>query len=149
MKNCNKLLSLILAAVLLLAACACGQVPANNGNAGVPGNENAAAPGNEAAPDSGDDPVKPAEKPIEYTEVLDPGYLAGDILEEKKPEEKAPVLHFAPLYEDLDKPVVTPFDQPEKKYAPASEISIQATEPEAPAEHAQPGRKSPLPRSSA
>ena len=80
------------------------------------------------------EPVKPAEKPIEYTEVLDPGYLAGDILEEKKPEEKAPVLHFAPLYEDLDKPVVTPFDQPEKKYAPASEISIQATEPEAPAE---------------
>ena len=62
MKNCNKLLSLILAAVLLLAACACGQVPANNGNAGVPGNDNAAAPGNEAAPDSGDDPVRPAEK---------------------------------------------------------------------------------------
>ena len=92
--------------------------------------------------------AKPEERPIEYTEVLDPGYLAGDILEEKKPEDAAPVLHFAPLYEDLDEPVVTPFDIPEEKQEPepepeaapaeevpaVSEISIAAPESEPEAE---------------
>ena len=37
--------------------------------------------------------------------------------------------HFAPLYEDVDAPVVSPFDIPEEeeKAAPASEIHIEET----------------------
>ena len=47
-----------------------------------------------------------ADKAIEYTEVLhfDSDLTAFD---------EAPQLHFAPLYEDVDEPVVTPFDIPE------------------------------------
>ena len=49
-----------------------------------------------------------ADKAIEYTEVLhiDPDLTAFD---------EAPQLHFAPLYEDVDEPVVTPFDIPEEE----------------------------------
>ena len=51
-----------------------------------------------------------ADKAIEYTEVLhiDPDLTAFD---------EAPQLHFAPLYEDVDEPVVTPFDAPEEDKA--------------------------------
>ena len=49
-----------------------------------------------------------ADKAIEYTEVLhiDPDLTAFD---------EAPQLHYAPLYEDVDEPVVTPFDIPEER----------------------------------
>ena len=51
-----------------------------------------------------------ADKAIEYTEVLhlDPDLTAFD---------EAPQLHYAPLYEDVDEPVVTPFDIPEEEKA--------------------------------
>ena len=51
-----------------------------------------------------------ADKAIEYTEVLhiDPDLTAFD---------EAPQLHFAPLYEDVDEPVVIPFDAPEEDKA--------------------------------
>ena len=47
-----------------------------------------------------------ADKAIEYTEVLhfDPDLTAFD---------EAPQLHMAPLYDDVDEPVKTPFDEPE------------------------------------
>ncbi|MBR3126262.1 MAG: zinc ribbon domain-containing protein [Mogibacterium sp.] len=51
-----------------------------------------------------------ADKAIEYTEVLhiDPDLTAFD---------EAPKLHYAPLYEDVDEPVTTPFDIPEEEKA--------------------------------
>ena len=60
-----------------------------------------------------------ADKAIEYTEVLhlDPDLTAFD---------EAPQLHYAPLYEDVDEPVVTPFDIPEEeKEEPAFEDELQ------------------------
>ena len=60
-----------------------------------------------------------ADKAIEYTEVLhfDADLTAFD---------EAPQLHFAPLYEDVDEPVVTPFDIPEdEKEEPAFEDEPQ------------------------
>ena len=76
-------------------------------------------------------------RPIQYTEVLDPGYLNGETAP-AEPEEVAPVLHYAPLYEDIDEPVVTPFDIPEEEaeQVPSAEVQIEAAEavPEAFAE---------------
>ena len=60
------------------------------------------------------EPVKEA-RPIEYTEVLDPGYLNEGASAEKK--EEKPELRIAPLYEDVDEPVVTPFDLPAEEPA--------------------------------
>ena len=65
-----------------------------------------------------------AEKAIEYTEVLhfDPDLTAFD---------EAPQLHYAPLYEDVDEPVKTPFDLPEEeKYEPEFTEEAEAEEPE-------------------
>ena len=69
-----------------------------------------------------------AEKPIEYTEVLDPGYLAGETVPAKEPEQ-APVLHFAPLYDDVDEPVVTPFDIPEEEKEPEAPAAVETPAP--------------------
>ena len=87
---------------------------------------------------------KPAERPIEYTEVLDPGYLAGEAAPAKEPEQ-APVLHFAPLYDDVDEPVVTPFDIPEEEKEPEAPAAVETPAPfvseigiEAPAEEPAP-----------
>ena len=51
-----------------------------------------------------------ADKAIEYTEVLhiDPDLTAFD---------EPPQLHYAPLYEDVDEPVKTPFDLPDEEEA--------------------------------
>ena len=70
-------------------------------------------------------------RPIQYTEVLDPGYLSGETAP-AEPEKAAPVLHFAPLYEDIDEPVVTPFDIPEEEAepVPSAEVQIEVTETE-------------------
>ena len=69
-------------------------------------------------------------RPIQYTEVLDPGYLSGETAS-AEPEEVAPVLHFAPLYEDIDEPVVTPFDIPEEEEEPVPSAEVQIEVPEA------------------
>ena len=64
------------------------------------------------------------DKAIEYTEVLhfDPDLTAFD---------EPPQLHFAPLYEDVDEPVSTPFDIPEEEKAePAFEGEPQFEEPQ-------------------
>ena len=55
-----------------------------------------------------------ADKAVEYTEVLhvDPDLSAF---------EEPPTLHYAPLYEDVDEPVRTPFDRPDKEVRPAYE----------------------------
>ena len=71
---------------------------------------------------------KSAERPIEYTEVLDPGYLAGETAPAKEPEQ-APVLHFAPLYDDIDEPVVTPFDIPEEEKEPEVPVAEETPAP--------------------
>ncbi len=78
-----------------------------------------------------EEPAK-EERPIEYTEVLDPGYLNEGASAEKK--EEKPELRIAPLYEDVDEPVVTPFDLPAEEPAAEPEVSAEAAEPEAPAE---------------
>jgi hypothetical protein len=71
-----------------------------------------------------------ADKAIEYTEVLhfDPDLTAFD---------EPPQLHMAPLYDDVDAPVTTPFDGPEyKRPEPVFEEEPRFEEPpkaEAPA----------------
>ena len=83
-------------------------------------------------------PVK-EKKPFEYTEILDPGFLEPEAPAAEEKEEEVPQLHFAPLYEDVDAPVVTPFDIPEEeeKAAPADEVQIEETvQAEEPAEEA-------------
>ena len=76
-------------------------------------------------------PAAEEKKPFEYTEVLDPGFLEPEVPAAEEKEEEIPQLHFAPLYEDVDAPVVSPFDIPEEeeKAAPASEIHIEETAP--------------------
>ena len=61
-----------------------------------------------------------AEKAIRYTEVLnfDPDLTA---FEEAPEVEEAPKLRMAPLYEDVDEPVKTPFDIPEEEKEPVFE----------------------------
>ena len=64
-----------------------------------------------------------ADRAIEYTEVLhlDPDLTAF---------EEAPQLHYAPLYEDVDEPVKTPFDIPEEEKAePVFEEEAEFDEP--------------------
>ncbi len=78
-----------------------------------------------------------AQNSIEYTEVLDPGFL-GETTEEKKEVEESefkepemPVLHFAPLFDDVDEPVKTPFDFEESTEPEFEEPEFEeATEPE-------------------
>ena len=80
-----------------------------------------------------EEPAK-EERPIEYTEVLDPGYLNEGASAETK--EEKPELHIAPLYEDVDEPVVTPFDLPAEESAAEPEAPAEepeAAEPEVPA----------------
>ena len=59
-----------------------------------------------------------ADKAIEYTEVLS---FDSDLTAFEEP----PQLHYAPLYEDVDEPVVTPFDLPETEET-ESEFSDEA-----------------------
>ena len=61
-----------------------------------------------AADSASDEP-----RPIEYTEILDPSFL-NEVGVDKEVQ-KAPALHIAPLYDDFDEPVVTPFDAPEEE----------------------------------
>ena len=49
-----------------------------------------------------------AEKAIEYTEVI---HFDSDLTAFDEP----PQLHYAPLYEDVDEPITTPFDIPEEE----------------------------------
>ena len=90
-------------------------------------------PAAEPAPEA---PAAPEKRPFEYTEVLDPGFLEPEAPAAEEKEEKIPQLHFAPLYEDIDAPVVTPFDVPEEEEEtiPAEEVQITETvQEEAPA----------------
>ena len=97
--------------------------------------EEASAPA-EPAPAA---PAVEEKRPFVYTEVLDPDYLEPVAPAAEEKEEEAPQLHFAPLYEDVDAPVVTPFDIPEEEdeAVPADEVQIEETvQAEAPAEEA-------------
>ena len=70
-----------------------------------------------------------ADKAIEYTEVLhfDPDLTAFD---EPPKFDEAPQLHMAPLYEDVDAPVKTPFDEPDfEKPEPVFEDEPRFEEP--------------------
>ena len=65
-----------------------------------------------------------AEKAIEYTQVL---HVDADLTA----FDEAPKLHYAPLYEDVDEPVKTPFDIPEEEqYEPELTEEPEAEEPE-------------------
>ena len=64
-----------------------------------------------------------ADKAIEYTEVL---HIDPDLTAFEEP----PQLHYAPLYEDVDEPVTTPFDIPEEeKEEPVFEEEPAVEEP--------------------
>ena len=92
-----------------------------------------------AAQDSG----KEAPEPIVYTEFLDPAYLdepvtkeAAEEIEADKAAEGAPELYIPPLYDDIDEPVRTPFDEIEEEEAPVDlpEAHISVTGPSESAE---------------
>lgn len=72
---------------------------------------------------------KAEERAFEYTDVL---HVDPDMSEFND----APQLHFAPLYEDVNEPVKTPFDDPEpsfKEEAPVDKEEKPELEPETPA----------------
>ena len=65
-----------------------------------------------------------ADKAIEYTEVLEIGQDLSAF------DDAAPKLHYAPLYEDVNEPVKTPFDEPEaEKQEPVFEEEPKYEEP--------------------